>query len=110
MEVNNCRHDGVKHNVAAGCRDTEVVGIRCAEPRWAGVRYSLLASPPTVTGQTTMNNWVIDKAGLFDFKASEFSAALQIDWNYHTFHNLEVKVTFPCSRKLFCCRTAIKMV
>lgn len=94
VDITNCRHDGVSRNAAAGCRATEVVGIRCAEPRWAGVRYSLLASPPTVTGQTTMNKWVIEKAGLFDFKASEFSPALQIDWNYHTFHDLTVKVVF----------------
>ncbi|CAI4225131.1 unnamed protein product [Auanema sp. JU1783] len=94
VDITRCRHDGVLHNVAAGCRPTEVVGLRCFEPRWAGVRYSLLASPPAVTGQTTMNNWVIEKAGSFDFKVPEFSAALQIDWNYHTFHNLEVKNNF----------------
>ncbi|KAJ1365163.1 hypothetical protein KIN20_025393 [Parelaphostrongylus tenuis] len=94
VDLTRCRHDGVTHNVAAGCRPTEVVAIRCAEPRWAGVRYSLLANPPTFTGQTTMSNWVIEKAGLFDFRVPEFSPALQIDWNYHVFHNLTIKNNF----------------
>ncbi|GMR58343.1 hypothetical protein PMAYCL1PPCAC_28538, partial [Pristionchus mayeri] len=94
VDITRCRHDGVRHNVAAGCRATEVVGVRCAEPRWAGVRYSLLANPPTVTGQRTMHNWRIEKAGVFDFRVPEFSAALQIDWNYHTFNNLEVRDNF----------------
>ncbi|EYC44991.1 hypothetical protein Y032_0443g1557 [Ancylostoma ceylanicum] len=94
VDLIKCRHDGVSHNVAAGCRDTEVVAIRCAEPRWAGVRYSLLANPPTFTGQTTMHNWIIEKAGLFDFRTPEFSPALQIDWNYHVFHNLEIRNNF----------------
>lgn len=79
VDITKCRHDGIELNVAAGCRPTEVVGtflsaslllpsalaipsaIRCAEPRWAGVRYSLLANPPTFTGQTTMSNWIIEK-------------------------------------------------
>ncbi|KIH44450.1 hypothetical protein ANCDUO_25524 [Ancylostoma duodenale] len=94
VDLTKCRHDGVSHNVPAGCRDTEVVAIRCAEPRWAGVRYSLLANPPTFTGQTTMHNWIIEKAGLFDFRTPEFSPALQIDWNYHVFHNLEIRNNF----------------
>ncbi|TKR61179.1 hypothetical protein L596_028324 [Steinernema carpocapsae] len=47
-----------------------------------------------VTGQTTMNNWIIERAGLFDFRTSRFSPALQIDWNYHTFHNLVVRDNF----------------
>ncbi|GMS79584.1 hypothetical protein PENTCL1PPCAC_1759, partial [Pristionchus entomophagus] len=94
VDITRCRHDGVRHNVAAGCRDTEVVGVRCNEPRWAGVRYSLLANPPTVTGQRTMHNWRIEKAGVFDFRLPEFSPALQIDWNYHTFQNLEVRDNF----------------
>ncbi|PIO60479.1 hypothetical protein TELCIR_18024 [Teladorsagia circumcincta] len=68
--------------------------IRCAEPRWAGVRYSLLANPPTFTGQTTMSNWIIEKAGLFDFRVPVFSPALQIDWNYHVFHNLHIRNNF----------------
>lgn len=32
------------------------------------------------------------KAGLFDFRTPEFSPALQIDWNYHVFHNLNIRV------------------
>ncbi|WKY09273.1 hypothetical protein Q1695_001993 [Nippostrongylus brasiliensis] len=94
VDITQCRHDGVSHNVAAGCRPTEVVAIRCSEPRWAGVRYSLLANPPMFAGQTTMSNWVIEKAGLFDFRKPVFSPALQIDWNYHVFHNLTIKNNF----------------
>uniref|UniRef100_A0A183G227 SRCR domain-containing protein n=1 Tax=Heligmosomoides polygyrus TaxID=6339 RepID=A0A183G227_HELPZ len=94
VDITKCRHDGIELNVAAGCRPTEVVAIRCAEPRWAGVRYSLLANPPTFTGQTTMSNWIIEKAGLFDFRTPEFSPALQIDWNYHVFHNLNIRNNF----------------
>ncbi|VDO43648.1 unnamed protein product [Haemonchus placei] len=94
VDLTRCRHDGVDHNVAAGCRPTEVVAIRCAEPRWAGVRYSLLANPPTFTGQTTMSNWIIEKAGLFDFRVPVFSPALQIDWNYHVFHDLHIRNNF----------------
>ncbi|KAK0410181.1 hypothetical protein QR680_004996 [Steinernema hermaphroditum] len=93
-DITRCRHDGLRHNVAASCRPTEVVGIRCAEPKWAGVRYSLLANPPMVTGQTSMNNWIIERAGLFDFRTSQFSPALQIDWNYHTFHDIVVRDNF----------------
>ncbi|CAD6189688.1 unnamed protein product [Caenorhabditis auriculariae] len=94
VDITKCRHDGVRHNAGAGCRPTEVVGLRCLEPRWAGVRYSLLANPPTVTGQTTMDNWLIEKGGLYNFRTSEFCSAFQIDWNYHTFHRLEVKNNF----------------
>ncbi|KAF1753039.1 hypothetical protein GCK72_019595 [Caenorhabditis remanei] len=94
VDLTRCRHDGVERNCAAGCRSSEVVGLRCLEPRWAGVRYSLLANPPTVTGQTTMDNWRIEKGGLFNFRTSEFCAAFKIDWNYHTFHRLEVKNNF----------------
>ncbi|CAP36001.2 Protein CBG18580 [Caenorhabditis briggsae] len=94
VDITRCRHDGIERNCAAGCRGTEVVGLRCLEPRWAGVRYSLLANPPTVTGQTTMDNWRIEKGGLFNFRTSEFCAAFKIDWNYHTFHRLEIKNNF----------------
>lgn len=68
-----------------------IKGLRCAEPQWAGVRYSLLANPPTVTGQTSMNNWIIEKAGVFDSRIPIFAAALQIDWNYHSFHALTIR-------------------
>uniref|UniRef100_A0A914RU07 SRCR domain-containing protein n=1 Tax=Parascaris equorum TaxID=6256 RepID=A0A914RU07_PAREQ len=71
-DLTQCRHDGVTHNLASSCASTEVVGIRCAEPRWAGVRYSLLANPPAITGQTSMDNWIIEKAGLFDFRIIYF--------------------------------------
>lgn len=69
-------------------------GLRCLEPRWSGVRYSLLANPPSVTGQSSMDKWIIEKAGLFDFRIPIFSAALQIDWNYHTFQNLYIRDNF----------------
>lgn len=78
FDLAKCRHDGPQHNVRASCRPTEVVGIRCSPPYWAGVRYSLLANSPTMTGQNTMNNWVLEKAGLFDFRTSAFSPALQV--------------------------------
>ncbi|CAJ0963174.1 unnamed protein product, partial [Mesorhabditis belari] len=94
VDITRCRFDGQRHNVGAGCRKSEVVGIRCVPPRWAGVRYSLLANPYTVTGQPTMSNWLIEKAGLFDFRTPQFAAALQIDWNYHTFNNLEISNNF----------------
>lgn len=58
---------------------------------WAGVRYSLYASPPQTTGQSTMTNWIIEKAGMFDFRSSTFMPALQVDWNYHTFQQLTVR-------------------
>ncbi|CAD5229908.1 unnamed protein product [Bursaphelenchus xylophilus] len=93
-DLTQCRRDGTLHNVQASCRPTEVVGLRCAQPHWAGVRYSLLANPPSITGQTTMNNWIIERAGLFDFRTSTFSPALQIDWNYHTFHGLVIRDNF----------------
>uniref|UniRef100_A0A0N4ZT88 SRCR domain-containing protein n=1 Tax=Parastrongyloides trichosuri TaxID=131310 RepID=A0A0N4ZT88_PARTI len=93
-DITRCRHDGVSHNIEASCPPNNVVGVRCIEPHWAGVRYSLLANPPTFTGQTTMNNWIIEKAGLFDFRNNVFKAALQIDWNYHTFENLVIKNNF----------------
>uniref|UniRef100_A0A0M3IM39 SRCR domain-containing protein n=1 Tax=Ascaris lumbricoides TaxID=6252 RepID=A0A0M3IM39_ASCLU len=93
-DLTQCRHDGVTHNLASSCASTEVVGIRCAEPRWAGVRYSLLANPPAITGQTSMDNWIIERAGLFDFRISAFSAALQIDWNYHSFQQLTIRDNF----------------
>ncbi|KHN76816.1 HHIP-like protein 1 [Toxocara canis] len=38
-----------------------------------------------------MDNWIIENAGLFDFSISEFSAALQIDWNYHSFQQLTIR-------------------
>uniref|UniRef100_A0A7E4VD53 SRCR domain-containing protein n=1 Tax=Panagrellus redivivus TaxID=6233 RepID=A0A7E4VD53_PANRE len=94
VDLTRCRHDGVFHNVAAGCDPIAVVGLRCAVPYWAGVRYSLLANPPTVTGQITMNNWLIEKAGLYDFRKSIFAPALQIDWNYHSFSNITVRNNF----------------
>ncbi|VDK20801.1 unnamed protein product [Anisakis simplex] len=90
-DLTKCRHDGVTHGIALSCPPSDVVGIRCAEPRWAGVRYSLLANPPAITGQTSMGHWIIEKAGLFDFRSSEFSAALQIDWNYHSFQYLTIR-------------------
>ncbi|CEF63163.1 SRCR domain and Parallel beta-helix repeat and Pectin lyase fold/virulence factor domain and Pectin lyase fold domain and C-type lectin-like domain and C-type lectin fold domain and SRCR-like domain-containing protein [Strongyloides ratti] len=93
-DITKCRHDGVNHNIEASCPPTSVIGLRCLEPHWAGVRYSLLANPPIFTGQPTMNNWIIEKAGLFDFRSNIFKAALQIDWNYHTFENLVIKNSF----------------
>ncbi|KAL3080363.1 hypothetical protein niasHT_038403 [Heterodera trifolii] len=93
-DITKCRHDGPLHNVRSSCRPTEVVGLRCAPPYWAGVRYSLLANPPTMTGQPTMSNWVLEKAGLFDFRTSTFSPALQIDWNYHNFFGLTIRDNF----------------
>ncbi|VDN28554.1 unnamed protein product [Gongylonema pulchrum] len=93
-DITRCRHDGIIHNIAASCAATEVVGLRCLEPRWSGVRYSLLANPPSVTGQSSMDRWIIEKAGLFDFRIPVFSPALQIDWNYHTFQNLYIRDNF----------------
>uniref|UniRef100_A0A183C0J1 SRCR domain-containing protein n=1 Tax=Globodera pallida TaxID=36090 RepID=A0A183C0J1_GLOPA len=93
-DLTKCRHDGTAHNVRSSCRPSEVVGLRCAPPYWAGVRYSLLANPPTITGQPTMSNWVLEKAGLFDFRTSTFGPALQIDWNYHNFFGLTIKDNF----------------
>ncbi|KAI6213056.1 hypothetical protein M3Y94_00104200 [Aphelenchoides besseyi] len=93
-DITRCRYDGSFHNIQASCRATEVVGLRCVPPLWAGVRYSLYASPPTITGQSTMDHWIVEKAGLFDFRTSTFSPALQIDWNYHTFHNLTLRDNF----------------
>ncbi|VDM08815.1 unnamed protein product [Wuchereria bancrofti] len=93
-DITNCRHDGVDHNIAASCLPTNVVGLRCMEPCWSGVRYSFLANPPLVTGQSSMEKWIIEKAGLFDFRIPKFSPALQIDWNCHTFHNLYIRNNF----------------
>uniref|UniRef100_A0A915M244 SRCR domain-containing protein n=1 Tax=Meloidogyne javanica TaxID=6303 RepID=A0A915M244_MELJA len=91
FDLTKCRHDGNLHNVKASCRSTEVVGLRCAPPYWAGVRYSLLANPMSYTGLSTMSNWIIQRAGLFDFRLPLLSPALQIDWNYHTFHSLTIR-------------------
>ncbi|VBB30847.1 unnamed protein product [Acanthocheilonema viteae] len=93
-DITNCRHDGINHNIIASCPSTDVVGLRCVEPRWSGVRYSFLANPPLVTGQSSMEKWIIEKAGLFDFRLPKFSPALQIDWNCHTFHNLYIRDNF----------------
>jgi len=41
-----------------------------------------------------MSYWVIEKAGLFDFATHEFSAALQLDWNYHDFRFLTIRDNF----------------
>lgn len=41
-----------------------------------------------------MDNWIIEKAGVLDFRTAQFSAALLIDWNYHTFYNLTVRDNF----------------
>ena len=41
-----------------------------------------------------MSHWIIEKAGLFDFATSQFSPALQIDWNYHIFTNLVIRLVF----------------
>lgn len=41
-----------------------------------------------------MDNWIIERAGLFDFRISAFSAALQIDWNYHSFQQLTIRDNF----------------
>uniref|UniRef100_A0A1I7V5N8 Methyltransferase n=1 Tax=Loa loa TaxID=7209 RepID=A0A1I7V5N8_LOALO len=35
------------------------------EPRWSGVRYSFLANPPLITGQSSMEKWIIEKADNF---------------------------------------------
>nr|CAD2174347.1 unnamed protein product [Meloidogyne enterolobii] len=91
FDLTKCRHDGNLHNVKASCKSTEVVGLRCAPPYWAGVRYSLLANPMSYTGLSTMSNWIIQRAGLFDFRLPLLSPALQIDWNYHTFHSLTIR-------------------
>jgi hypothetical protein len=52
--------------------------LRCAPPYWAGVRFSLLANPMTFTGLSTMSNWIIERAGLFDFRLPVLSPALQV--------------------------------
>uniref|UniRef100_A0A915PUQ6 SRCR domain-containing protein n=1 Tax=Setaria digitata TaxID=48799 RepID=A0A915PUQ6_9BILA len=93
-DITRCRHDGTDHNIAISCPTTDVVGLRCMEPRWSGVRYSLLANPPLITGQSSMEKWIIENAGLFDFRLPAFSAALQIDWNCHTFHHLYIRNNF----------------
>jgi hypothetical protein len=38
-----------------------------------------------------MQNWVVEKAGLYDFRIPRFAPALQLDWNYHTFTGLTVR-------------------
>uniref|UniRef100_A0A915K0I4 SRCR domain-containing protein n=1 Tax=Romanomermis culicivorax TaxID=13658 RepID=A0A915K0I4_ROMCU len=88
-DITNCRHDGVEHNINLTC--TDIVGVRCVEPHWAGVRYSLLANPPTVVGQTTIRNLIIEKAGLLDAYTPQFCSALQIDWNFHIFQDLIIR-------------------
>lgn len=93
-DITKCRHDGVSHNVNVSCRPIDVVGLRCIPPNWAGVRYSLLANPPVTTGQEYIHHLVIEKAGLFDYAAPRYSAALQIDWNYHVFRALTIRDNF----------------
>lgn len=41
-----------------------------------------------------MHTWIIEKAGLYDFRIPKFSAALQIDWNYHSFHDITIRDNF----------------
>jgi hypothetical protein len=41
-----------------------------------------------------MSHWIIEKAGLFDFWTMQTSAALQIDWNYHSFSELIIRDNF----------------
>ncbi|VDN08455.1 unnamed protein product [Thelazia callipaeda] len=93
-DITRCRHDGMNENIIVSCEATQIVGLRCMEPSWSGVRYSLLANPPSVTGQSSMDKWIIEKAGLFDFRLPIFSAALQIDWNYHIFNHLYIRNNF----------------
>ena len=71
-----------------------MVGLRCVEPRWAGVRYSLLANPRSSPGDRSMSHWIIERAGLFDYWQGVFVAALQIDWIYHSFSDVIVRENF----------------
>ncbi|XP_003374613.1 putative scavenger receptor cysteine-rich domain protein [Trichinella spiralis] len=93
-DITKCRHDGRNESVHLSCKPTDIVGLRCVEPKWAGVRYSLLANPAMVTGQTTIRHLIIEKAGLLDFRQPTFTAAFQIDWNYHLFEYLTVRDNF----------------
>ncbi|CDW52478.1 Deleted in malignant brain tumors 1 protein [Trichuris trichiura] len=93
-DITQCRHDGVDQAIHLSCKPAEVVGVRCVQPMWAGVRYSLLASPASVTGQTTIKHLIIEKAGLLDFRLPEFAAAFTVDWNYHLFEHLTVQDNF----------------
>ncbi|KRY89173.1 HHIP-like protein 1 [Trichinella pseudospiralis] len=93
-DITKCRHDGRNQSVHLSCKPTDIVGLRCVEPKWAGVRYSLLANPAMVTGQTTIRHLIIEKAGLLDFRQPLFTAAFQVDWNYHLFEHLTVRDNF----------------
>lgn len=93
-DITRCRHEGIPENVAVGCPRGHVVGVRCVPPKWAGIRYTLLADPPSVTEQEYMHHLEISEAGLLDYSRPEFTAAIQIDWNYHYFSHLRVEKNF----------------
>lgn len=50
-----------------------------------------MASPSLVTDQEYIHHFVVEQAGLADFNGPQFSPALQIDWNYHTFNHLTIQ-------------------
>lgn len=61
------------------------VGIRCFPPSWSGIRLGIGADV------STLENVIIQRAGMFDYAAYTLKPALQVDLNRHWISSLTVK-------------------
>ncbi|XP_076338817.1 protein bark beetle-like [Tachypleus tridentatus] len=63
---------------------TMIVGIRCYQPSWAGIRLGMDAD------ESIIRNVVIQEAGLLDYATHIFKPALQLDLSHHQLSDLEI--------------------
>ncbi|XP_072155093.1 protein bark beetle isoform X2 [Bemisia tabaci] len=66
------------------CTHNDDVGLRCYEPKWAGIRLGVLAE------RCDLQYITIEQAGLLDYATNELKPALQIDFSHHVLENVRV--------------------
>lgn len=83
-DITKCKSQSIFNNDFENSCYLEV-GIKCYPTAWAGIRIGILSD------ETTLENVMIDKAGLFDYSTHTFKPALQIDFNRFFIKNIIVQ-------------------
>ncbi|CAG7731022.1 unnamed protein product, partial [Allacma fusca] len=74
----------MSEDIENSCQHDNVVGIRCYDTSWAGIRIAVSAD------RSVMKFAVVEKAGLLDPHTNEHKPAVQLDFSHHVLSNIRV--------------------
>ena len=71
-------------DIENSCQHDNVVGIRCYDTSWAGIRAAISAD------KSVLKYAVVEKAGLLDPHTNEHKPAVQLDFSHHVLSDIRV--------------------